>query len=54
MDKNENTVGLFYIDKDDNKYFYGSFKTLEELNNFVKNDPEFNEIEKKKVIVIKL
>lgn len=55
-DKNffTNKFGLFYIDKEDKKYFYRSYATVEALYYAVEKDPEFTKIEKKEVIVIKL
>lgn len=49
-----NNYGLFYIDKEGQKYFYRSYASLELLYYAIENDEAFKEIEKKEVIVIRL
>lgn len=46
--------GLFYITKDEQKYFYKSYASLEALYHAVEFDKEFKKLEKKEVIVIQL
>jgi len=49
-----NNYGLFYIDKDGQKYFYRSYLNLDLLYQAIQNDEDFKKIDKKEVIVIYL
>jgi len=51
---NHNRYGLFYVDKEGQKYFYRSYASLELLYYAIENDKEFIEKDKKEVIVIRL
>lgn len=46
--------GLFYISKDDQKYFYKSYISMEALYHAIEFDESFKKLDKKEVIVIQL
>jgi hypothetical protein len=46
--------GLFYISKDDQKYFYKSYISMEALYHAIEFDEDFKKINKKEVIIIQL
>jgi hypothetical protein len=52
--QNHHNFGLFYIDSNDQKYFYKSYKSLENLYYAIEFDEDFKKLKKKEVIVIQL
>lgn len=54
MENVHNDFGLFYVDKTGQKYLYRTYGSLDALYFAIEYDEDFNAIEKKQVIVIKL
>jgi len=49
-----NKYGLFYVDKEEQKYFYKSYSSLDAVYYAIEHDQDFLNLEKTKVIVIEL